>query len=147
MKKSSLLSHTHLTQAWSIQAVNFSGSVPLPVVKSPCQWEPTRPLTTSNLLHKHPEPITINPTPGNSPTTGLHKNIPQHHRESYCPTNLSFLPHKSSELLNNYVLELGLFLKWRHQQQAATSVGAWALVEDGGVFVLVLTGTVSKQWN
>lgn len=63
-----------------------------------------------------------------SPTTGLHKNIPQHHRESYCPTNLSFLPHKSSELLNNYVLELGFFLNWRRQQQAATSLGVWALM-------------------
>lgn len=113
-----------------------SGEVSLPVGAN-------RPLTTTNLLHKHPEPITINPTPGNraqpqactKPSLSITGKVTA---QQISP----FLPHKSSKLLNNYVLELGLFLKRRHQQQAATLVGAWAFVEDGGGGICA-----SREWD
>lgn len=99
---------------------------PLPVgANSPPHHDQSPTQTSRDHNHKsHPGK--------HRPTAGLHKNIPQHHRESYCPTNLSFLPHKSGKPLNNYVLELGLFLNWRRQQQAATSVGAGHLCKMRG---------------
>ena len=105
------------------------------------QWRPPAsrsslanpPLAMTNLLHKHPEPITINPTPGNTPgpqaSTKTSFSITG---ESYCPTNLSFLSPKSSGPLNYYVLEFGFSLNWRHHPQVSTSAGAGALVCEGG---------------
>lgn len=93
-------------------AVNFSrfyGDVPPPCQQEPCR--PILPFATSNLLDKHPEPITINPTPGNTPWPQAHtKTSLSITGESYCPTNRSFLPQKSLEPLNHYMLEVGLFV-------------------------------------
>lgn len=62
-------------------------------------------LAMTNLLHKHPGPITINPTPGNTPQPqAWTKTSFSITGESYCPTNLSFLSPKSSRPLNHYVL-------------------------------------------
>lgn len=69
------------------------------------------PLAMTNLLHKHPEPITINPTPGNTPRPqACTKTSFSITGESYCPTNLSFLSPKSSRPLNHYVLEFSFSL-------------------------------------
>lgn len=95
-------------------AVNFSkfysdAPPPTPRQQEPCR--PILPFATNNLLDKHPEPITINPTPGNTPWPQAHtKTSLSITGESYCPTNRSFLPQKSFEPLNHYVLEVGLFV-------------------------------------
>lgn len=105
------------------------------------------PLTTTNLLHKHSEPITINPTPGNTPQPQTcTKTSFSITGESYCPTNLSFLSHKSSRPLNHYVLELGLFHNWRHHPQVTTTVGTGALVWEGEIFVVGIAGYVFLDW-
>lgn len=83
-----------------------SGDVPLLAGAPPAN----PPLAMTNLLHKHPQPITINPTPGNTPQPqACTKTSFSITGESYCPTNLSFLLPKRSRLLNHYVLEFGFF--------------------------------------
>lgn len=101
------------------------------------------PLAMTNLLHKHPGPITINPTPGNTPQPqACTKTSFSSTGESYCPTNLSVLSLKSSGPLNHYVLEFSFSLDWRHHPQVATSVGTGALVWEGEIFVVAIAGYV-----
>lgn len=117
-----------------------SSDVPL-LVEAPLA---NPPLATTNLLHKHPEPITINPTPGNTPQPqACTKASFSITGESYCPTNRSFLSHKSTRPLNHYVPELGLF----SQLRAPPASGHYSWHRGTGeIFVIAIAGYLFQAW-